>query len=308
MEYKDYYKVLGVERGASQDEIKKAYRKLALKFHPDRNPNDKKAEDKFKELNEAYQVLSDADKRAHYDQLGSAYTQYERGGGQPNDFNWGQWANGQGRRTRVEYSGDPRDVFTGAGGFSDFFEQIFGGGFGGETATRTQRAAAPAAYEQPVTISLEEAYHGATRLLQLDGKRLEVKIPAGAQTGTKVRMAGAGPNGRGQAADIILVVEVAPDGRFKREGDDLQTEVQTDLYTALVGGEVDVPTLDGKVALKIPAGTQPGQSFRLKGKGMPKLKKSSERGDLFAKVNVRIPTDLSEEEKESLKKLARRGQ
>jgi curved DNA-binding protein len=299
MEYKDYYKVLGVGRGASQDEIKKAYRKLALQYHPDRNPNDKKAEDKFKELNEAYQVLSDPEKRGHYDRLGSAYTQYERGGGRPGDFNWGQWTSSGG--TRV--SGDPRDVFSGMGGFSDFFEQIFGG-FGADTATRTrtQRAAAPAAYEQPVSISLDEAYHGATRLLQLDGKRLEVKIPAGAQTGTKVRMAGAGPN-----ADIILVVEVTPDARFARKGDDLESEVKTDLYTAAAGGEVEVATMDGKVMLKIPAGTQPGQSFRLKGKGMPKLKAKSERGDLFAKINVRIPTDLSDEEKETLKNLARRG-
>lgn len=300
MEYKDYYKVLGVGRGASQDEIKKAYRKLALQFHPDRNPNDKQAEDKFKEINEAYQVLGDAEKRAHYDRLGSAYTQWERGGGQGGGFDWGRWAN-RGNGTRVEFSGDPADVFGGRmGGFSDFFEQIFGGmgGFS-QTATRTRPAAA---YEQPVTITLEEAFHGGARLLQLDGKRLEVKIPAGAQTGTKIRMAGAANGG-----DLYLVVDVAADPRFERQGDDLHTQVETDLYTAAAGGEVRVPTLDGEMILKVPAGTQPGQSFRLKGKGMPKLKNPKARGDLYAEVGVRIPKNLTEEEKEFLKGLAQRS-
>jgi curved DNA-binding protein len=303
MEYKDYYKVLGVGRGASQDEIKKAYRKLALQYHPDRNPNDKTAEDKFKEVNEAYQVLSDPDKRAHYDRLGSAYTQWERGGGQ-GGFDWGQWANRGNGNVHVEFSGDPADVFGGRmGGFSDFFEQIFGGmggGFG-QAATRTRTRSA-AAYEQPIRISLEEAYRGSTRLLQLDGRRLEVKIPAGAQTGTKIRMAGAANGG-----DLFLVVDVAADPRFEREGDDLHTQVTSDLYTMAAGGEVRVPTLDSEILLKIPAGTQPGQSFRIKGKGMPKLKMPQTRGDLYAEVNVRIPKDLSAEEKEFLKKLAQRG-
>lgn len=307
MEYKDYYKVLGVGRGASQDEIKKAYRKLALQFHPDRNPNDKTAEDKFKEVNEAYQVLSDPDKRAHYDRLGSAYTQWERGGGNQGDgFDWGRWANPGNGRVHVEYSGDPADVFGGRmGGFSDFFEQIFGGmggsGFA-QTATRRPRTQAAPAYEQPITISLEEAYHGATRMLQLNGKRLEVKIPAGAQSGTKVRMAGVANGG-----DLYLVVDVAADPRFKREGDDLRTEVSGDLYTLAAGGEVRVPTLAGEAVLTIPAGTQPGQSFRLKGKGMPKLKSPQSHGDLYARINTRIPKDLSEEEKDFLKKLAQRS-
>ncbi len=297
MEYKDYYKVLGVGRDASAEDIKKAYRKLALKYHPDRNPGDKTAEDKFKEVNEANQVLSDPEKRAHYDRLGGAYTQWERGGGQPGGFDWGQWSRGDG--SRVEYA-DPADVFGGRmGGFSDFFEQIFGGGFS-QTATRQSARTRPApAYEQHITISLDEAFRGGSRLLNLNGKRLEVKIPAGAQTGTKIRMAGAA-NG----SDLYLIVEVTPDARFTREGDDLRTEVPVDLATAAAGGEVRVPTLEGELVLTVPPGTQPGQSFRLKGKGMPKLKQPSARGDLYAQARVRVPKVTNSEDKEILKKLS----
>lgn len=309
MEYKDYYKILGVARGASQAEIKKAYRKLALQFHPDRNPDDKQAEEKFKEVNEAYQVLSDADKRAKYDQLGSEYAQWQQRGAPGGGFNWGQWTSGGPGGVHVEYSGDPNDVFGGRmGGFSDFFEQIFGGAGGFEPAMRGARAAREAnqpapIYEQPVTITLEEAARGGERLLQLDGRRLEVKIPAGARSGTKVRMAGVGPAGpNGKAGDIYLIVDVADDPRFNREGDDLHSEVETDVYTAVLGGEVSVPTLDGKVLLKIPAGTQPGQSFRIKGKGMPRLK-SKEHGDLIAKIKVRIPKNISANEKKLFEQL-----
>jgi curved DNA-binding protein len=311
MEYKDYYKTLGVGRGASQEEIKKAYRKLAMQFHPDRNPNNKEAEDKFKDLNEAYQVLSDPDKRAHYDRLGSAYKQWEQQGGERNGngFNWGTWGRPAGAQgaTRVEYSGDVDELF-GQGGFSDFFEQIFGGGRGGgmgfAPGGSPRQAAPPQSYEQPVTVSLEEAYRGSTRTMQLDGKRLEMKIPAGARSGSKIRMAGAGPKGRdGRASDIYLVIDVAPDPRFTREGDNLVTEVDTDLFTAVLGGEVKVSTLDGEVTLKVPAGTQPGQSIRLKGKGMPLLQ-GKERGDLFAKIKVRIPKKLSAEQKQLFEQLA----
>ena len=312
MEYKNYYEILGIDRSASEGEIKKAYRKLALDYHPDRNPGDKAAEEKFKEINEAYQVLGDKEKRAHYDQLGSAYSQWQRGGGQ-GGFDWGQWRTAPGG-VRVEYSGDLGDLFEGMGGFSDFFQQIFGGmgGFEASGVQRGQRppqrqSRAPQAFEQPVTISLEEAYRGSARQVSVDGKTLEVKIPAGARSGTKVRMRGAGPRtASGQASDIYLVLEVAADPRFSRKGDNLQTVIDVDLYTAVLGGEVPVHTLAGPVTLHIPAGTQPGQSFRLKGKGMPKLKQSNEHGDLFAKVKIRLPRRLSSEEKKLFEQLADR--
>jgi curved DNA-binding protein len=298
MDYKDYYKTLGVGRKASQDEIKRAYRKLALQYHPDRNPNNKEAEDKFKDLNEAYQVLSDPEKRSHYDRLGNDYSRWQQQGSPGGGFNWGQWTN-QAGGTRVHYSGNPEDIFGGrGGGFSDFFEQIFGGGFGASDQRATRQ---PTAYEQPVTVSLEEAYRGGARLMQLDGKRLEVRIPAGARSGTRVRMAGAGPSG----SDVYLVVDVSQDQRFARNGDDLETEVETDLYTAVLGGEVRVPTMDGEVLLKVPAGSQPDQAIRLKGKGMPSLKNKDKRGDLYARLKVRLPKSLTPEQHALFEQLAR---
>src|SRR5258708_2372230 len=213
MDYKDYYKILGVERSASADDIRKAYRKLAMQHHPDRNPGDKQAEDKFKDINEAHQVLSDPQKRARYDQLGSAYSNWQQRGGSPGDFDWSQWFGSQpGGNVHVEYGGDLNDLF-GEGGFSDFFQSVFGGLGGMQGSTRTR---ATPNYQQPVAISLPEAYHGARRTLQSDGRRVEVRIPAGVKTGSKVRVAGAAPDG----GALYLIVEVEDDARFERDGDD----------------------------------------------------------------------------------------
>src|SRR5512143_2303803 len=289
MDYKDYYQILGVERSASADEVRKAYRKLAMQYHPDRNPGNKQAEEKFKEINEAYQVLSDPQKRARYDQLGSAYSNWQQRGGTPNDFDWSQWFSGQpGAQggTRVEY-GDINDLF-GQDIFSDFFRSIFGGGGGGRAQTSTRARQAPA-YQQPITISLDEAYHGTTRTLQSDERRVQVRIPAGVKTGSKVRVAGGAPEG----LDLYLIVEVAPDQRFERQGDDLRSTATIDLFTAALGGEAKVQTMDGTVTLKIPAGTQPEQVFRLAGRGMPRLKSAQEKGDLFVRVKVHVPKDLT---------------
>lgn len=305
MEYRDYYKVLGVERNASPEEMKKTYRKLAMKYHPDKNPGDKQAEERFKDINEAYEVLSDKTKRARYDQLGESYQTWQQQGGQPGNFNWEQWTSGAGRggATRVEV-GDLEDLF--GGGFSDFFESIFGGMRGGAQRTSTRSStrtsarpvAVPRTYEQPVTITLAEAYHGTKRILQMDNQKLEVKIPAGVKTGSKVRMSGIGPVGRGGiASDIHLVIEVAPDGRFERKGDDLYTDITIDLYTAVLGGSAPVTTMNGNVILTIPQGTQPGQSIRLAGKGMPKLKSKDTFGNLYARIKVTLPKQITEEQR-----------
>ncbi len=304
MDYKDYYETLGLKKGASDEEIKRAYRKMALKYHPDRNPDDKAAEEKFKEVNEANQVLSDSDKRAKYDQLGSAYSQWEQRGSPQGGFNWGEWGSGNPGNVRVEYSGDMSDIFGDAGGsFSDFFQQIFGGR--GPAQRQRGQVQSPQAFEQNVTISLEEAYRGSSRELIVDGKKLSVKIPLGSKSGTKVRMRGAGPaDYYGQASDILLVVKIAPDPRFERKENNLHSEIDLDLYTAVLGGKTAVTTFNGDVILTIPPGTQAGQSFRLKGKGMPLLKKKDSFGDLMVKVKVRIPDQLSDKEKQLFQELA----
>ena len=295
MDYKDYYKILGVERSASADDVRKAYRKLAMQYHPDKNAGDKQAEERFKEINEAYQVLNDSQKRARYDQLGSAYSNWQQRGGTPGNFDWTQWFSGQPGGTRVEY-GDINDLF-GQDVFSDFFRSIFGGMGGARTSTRARRAPV---YQQPITISLEEAYRGTTRLFQSDARQLTVRIPAGVKTGSKVRAAGAAPDGQ----DLYLIVEVTDDPRFERQGDDLRTSATIDVFTATLGGEALVQTVDGEVTLKIPAGTQPEQVFRLAGRGMPRLKSAQARGDLFVRVKVRIPRDLTQTQTELLHQAA----
>lgn len=323
MEYKDYYKTLGVERSASEDEIKRAYRKLALRYHPDRNPGDEEAENKFKEINEAYQVLSDPEKRSRYDQLGDSYFRYQQRGGAPGGFNWEDWftqsggagaAGGSpyGGNVRVEV-GDLEDIL-GGGGFSDFFRSIFGGmgrgpdmggmGQAGRTASTPRQQRRPS-YEQEVDISLYEAYHGTTRTIDVDGRRLEVKIPRGAKTGTKVRVSEAIPtNVQGQMGDLYLIIRVQNEANFERKGSDLYTDVTVDLYTAVLGGETTVQTMGGNVVLTIPEGTQPGQTFRLKGRGMPQLRNPDQYGDLYVRIQVNLPRTLSERERELFQELA----
>lgn len=301
MEYKDYYQTLGVNRNASKDDIKKAYRKLALKYHPDRNPGDKSAEDKFKDINEAYQVLSDPAKRQRYDQLGDSYSRWQQTGGSADSFDWQEWfSQGQpsgGRRVDVR---DFEDLF--GGSFSDFFNSIFGGV--ASAPPRQRRRSAPANYEQPVSISLAEAYRGTERSLKIDNRRYEVKIPAGSQAGTKVRITGAGPMDRsGAKGDLYLVIDVAPDANFTRKGSDLYTETMVELTIAVLGGQVKVQTLGGPVSLTIPAGTQPGQTFRLTGRGMPQLKNKQTHGDLYVKTKVLIPKQLTAKQRELFEKL-----
>lgn len=306
MEYKDYYRILGVEKVASEKDVKQAYRRLARKYHPDVNPNNKAAQEKFKEINEAYQVLSDSDKRRKYDELGvnwQAYEQYQRAGGQ-GPFQWG----GGGAQYRTVTPEEFENIFGGLGGdlggFSDFFRTFFGGGF--ETVRAQPRARRGQDIEQPVEISLEEAYRGATRILHKDGRRLEIKIPAGVKTGSKIRYAGEGtPGTRGASAgDLYLRVQIAAHPTFEREEDDLRCEIPVDLYTAILGGEVNVPTLKGQLALKIPAETQAGRTFRLVGQGMPRLNEPNAFGDLYAKVRATLPERLTAAERELFEKLA----
>jgi curved DNA-binding protein len=293
MDYKDYYKTLGVDRKASPDDIRTAYRKLAMQYHPDKNPGDKKAEEKFKEINEAYQVLSDKEKRAHYDQLGSAYSNFRSGGGRPTDFQWDDWFQ-SGQRGGSNSS----ESFSGSGGFSDFFRVIFG-----EAMRSSGRDYAPqGGYQQEVQISFQEAYDGTSRQLQTNGRKLQVRIPAGVRTGSRVRVAGAAPDG----SDLYLVVDVAEDNRFERDGQDLKTTANVDIFTLILGGDTDVETPVGKkVKLTIPAGTQPEQVFRLAGRGMPQLKNPATKGDLYVKLKVQIPKYLSAKQRELIEEASR---
>jgi curved DNA-binding protein len=307
MEYKDYYQILGVRRDADEKEIKRAFRRLARQVHPDVNPGDSRAEERFKEINEAYEVLSDPEKRSKYDRLGAAWRDWERGGGQPGDFDWSQWVSDVpgGQRVYVQY-GTPEDLeglFGGGSPFSDFFAQIFGlGGFEHRARPRQGQD-----YEQEVEISLEEVYHGTTRMLQKNGRRLQVKIPPGADTGTRIRVAGEGGAGTAGAkpGDLYLRVRVVPDRRFERRADDLYTTVPVDLYTAVLGGKVRVEALAGSVMLTIPPGTQNGQVVRLQGKGLARLRQPDQHGALYVQVEVRLPTQLTPRERELFGELRR---
>ena len=293
MDYKDYYKVLGVGRKASSDDIRTAYRKLAMQFHPDKNPGDKKAEDKFKEINEAYQVLSDEQKRARYDQLGSAYSNFRTGGGRPGDFRWDDWfQQQQGGQQRGSVNAD--DPLAGAGGFSDFFRTIFGEAI--RNSARGQATQQQQGFQQEVQISFQEAYEGTLRQFQSNGKKLQVRIPAGVKTDSKVRVAGAGPEG----LDLYLIVNITDEDKFERDGQDLTTTSTLSVFTLILGGETEVETPTGKVKLSIPAGTQTDQVFRLAGRGMPHLKDPKTKGDLFVKLKVQIPKYLSSKQRELL--------
>jgi curved DNA-binding protein len=296
MDYQDYYKTLGVERSASAAEIKKAYRKLARQYHPDINPGNKEAETKFKAINEAYEVLSDKEKREKYDRFGRDWQRYQQGGAE--GFDWG----GAG--------GSP---FGGAGGgdFSDFFETLFGGNRASATGTGGGFRRDGQDVEYQAEITLEEAFNGAERVVQFHApngqpRSLTVKIPPGVDTGARVRVAGeGGPGiGGGRRGDLYLIIKVAPSSRFERRGDDLYMKAQTDLYTMLLGGETRVPVMGGKtLTLNVPAGTPNGKVFRVTGQGMPRLRAPNTRGDLYVTLEALLPSTLSTRERELVEEL-----
>jgi curved DNA-binding protein len=305
MEYKDYYKILGVDKKASQDEIKKAYRKLAVKYHPDKNPGDKTAEEKFKEIGEAFEVLGDPEKRQKYDQLGANWKNFQSGhaysGGNPfGNFNFGDGG------TFVEVDLD--DFMSGNSQFSDFFNAFFGVGgrakssnFGSSKGDFRQAAD----YETTVEITLEEAYHGTSRIIQLENEKIRINIKPGSRDGQTLRVKGKGqkaPNGQ-NSGDLYVKIKVSNHPKFERKENDLYTSQKIDLFTAVLGGEIIVETLDGKVKLPIPAGTQSGKTFRLKNKGMPVYHGKNQFGDMYVKIEVQIPERLSEKQKKHFEEL-----
>ncbi len=305
MQYKDYYDVLGVDRRASEQEIKQSFRRLARRWHPDVNPDDEQAEEKFKEINEAYEVLSDPGKRAKYDRLGHSWNQWQRSGRDPGQYDWSQWFTGAPGGARVRWTGDLDDLFAGTGGeiFSDFFRAFFDG-IGGRRARSPEDVSGGSTVgrgrdaEADVTISLEEALDGTSRVLERGGRRIRAAIPPGARTGSRVRLAGEGyaSHSGGTPGDLYLNITVRPHPLFERDGDDLRCDVSVDLYTAVLGGQLRLPTLNGDVSLTIPAGTQGGQTFRLRGKGMPNPRRPEQRGNLLATVEIRVPKTLNDQE------------
>lgn len=297
-DYKDYYKILGVERSATEKEIKSAYRKLARKYHPDVNPGDKASEEKFKEISEAYEILSDKDKRNQYDQFGQYWQQ---AGQQQPPPGWGQ--GGQGG---FNYDFGGAANAEGFGGFGDIFEVLFGQGRGARNGSRnTWTPARGRDIEYEIEISLDEAFHGTTKVISVNGRRIEVKIPKGVGNGSKIRLAGQGEPGRGtDKGDLFLIVKVRPHPTFERKDSDLHTEVAVPYTVASLGGEIQVPTISGRVSMKIPEGTSSGQTFRLNGQGMPHVKGAG-KGNLYAKVRITVPKKLSDKERELLSELAK---
>jgi curved DNA-binding protein len=287
---KDYYKTLGVSRTANDKEVKAAFRKLAKQYHPDANKNDPNAEARFKEINEAYEVLGDKEKREMYDRFGTVNPQEMPGVGNV--------------RGNPYAAGGAQQV-----DMSDLFESIFGnfrrGGSGTTTGFGQDFRTAGQDIEQPVSISLQEAYTGTSRLVTKGERTIRVNIPAGAATGTRVRVAGEGESGMGggQAGDLYLLIQVEADDQFERKGDDLTVEIKVDMFTALLGGEVEVPTLSRPVKLRVPPGTQSGRRFRLSGKGMPVLRHPEKCGDLFARVLITVPDKLTPAQRELVEQL-----
>lgn len=275
---RNYYDVLGVARNAGDDEIKRAFRQKAKQYHPDANPDSATAEARFKEVNEAYEVLSDDQKRSAYDRFGENWQHYQGFNGQ------NPYAGGEATYTDV----------------SDIFESFFSGGGRGGFHRSANFPRAGQDIEQGVTISLREAYEGAQRIVSKGGRDITVQIPRGAATGTKVRLAGEGQPGvnGGPAGHLYLVVTVSRDRQFERLGDDLQVDVKVDAFTAMLGGEVEVPTLNRPLRLKIRPGAQSGQKLRLSGKGMPKLRQDNAHGDLFARVVITVPAQLDSAQRE----------
>jgi curved DNA-binding protein len=317
MEFKDYYKTLGVAKTATEKEIKQAFRKLARKLHPDVNPGDKASEARFKEVNEAYEVLGDPTSRKKYDELGANWRMYEQAGAQgANPFAGGFGGARPRGGVRTMSQEEMEELFGDSNPFSDFFTTFFGGGVGGGPAAGARagrvRQRPGRDIENEIELSLEDAYQGTTQRLVLthDGQRrtVDVRIPAGVITGSRVRISGEGEQGVGgaESGHLYLRVRLVPHPVFELKGRDLHVRVPVPVTTAVLGGEADVQTLAGKPArLRIPALTQNGQVFRLKGYGMPAVGKPDEKGELYARVEVQLPAQLSDEEREHYEALRR---
>ncbi len=307
MEFKDYYKVLGVDKTVSQDELKKAYRKLAQKYHPDMNQNNKESEEKFKEISEAYEVLKDKDRRSKYDNLGSRYSQHQRSGGANNDFDWSDWFSGQQGQQRYSNAGDAFGGQSG-GGVSDFFDRIFGGGNRGYS----QRATRPRPqkgddYKTNVIITLEEAYNGTSKNLKINNERISINFKPGIVDGHELKLSGKGTSGKngGPSGDLYIKVNIALSDGAERNGDNLTIEKQIPLTSMVLGGQETIEVLGNKISFKLKEATPSGKKLKFSGLGF-KNYRTADRGDLFVKLYPQLPAKLTTKQKklyENLKAL-----
>jgi len=295
MIYKDYYKDLGVGKSATPAEIKKAYRKLANKYHPDKTNGDTTAEERFKAVNEANEVLSDPVKRKKYDQFGADWKHYEEGGAQPGGFDWSKYA-GAGGRTRRTSTQESDTVFADEG-INDLFEMLFGQQSGQRQGRRSVVINGEDLQTQ-TTLSLEEAYHGTKRLIQLNGQTIKVSIKPGTTDQQMLRIPGRGASGLsgGPSGDLYLTVKIAPHPEYQRKGNNLHRDLPVDLYTAVLGGKAETTTFKGKITVNIPKGTPNGKELKLQGLGMPVYGKKGQFGDLLVKVDIVLPLHLGAEE------------
>ena len=302
MDFKDYYKILGISKTASADEVKKAYRKLAIKYHPDKNPNDKAAEEKFKEVNEANEILKDEKKRKEYDALADDYKNYQQSGGKQGFDGYSQGNRNQGNQ-QYQSRGNGRQQFD-DDSFADFFANMFGGQ-AGNTQSRQQPSKGQD-FSAEMQVSLEEAYAGTTRQVQLETQKLSMKIKPGVVEGQTLRLKGKGGKGANgvQDGDLIITVHITESPIFKRKENDLYCTIYVDLYTAILGGKTEIKTLKGKINITIPKETSNGKELRLKKMGMPIFNKPEEFGDLYATVSVKMPINLSSKELELVNQLA----
>ncbi len=310
MEFKDYYKILEVDKKANAEQIKKSFRKLAQKYHPDKNPNDKTAESKFKDINEAYEVLGDPEKRKKYDNLGSSYNNFRQTGGRSADFNWQDWfdksqqfrtggspggfgaSSSQGRRSSIN------DFFSNNDSSSDFFEKIFGFASGKKRATKQSQTGEDITAK--VELTIEEAYKGCVKPFLVNGKKIEVKLKPGIDNEQILKITGKGKPGTngGANGNLIINVSIKPHKRLERKGNDLYTTIDVDLYKAILGGIAKITTFAGTISLNIPPESQQGKTLFLKGLGMPLYTDATKKGDLYITLNVQVPQNLSAREKE----------
>jgi curved DNA-binding protein len=295
---KDYYSILGITKSATEEEIKKAFRKMAVKYHPDKNPGSKEAEEKFKEVNEANEVLGDPEKRKKYDRYGANWNQFN-GAGQQGAHQYQPGSGGQ-----SYYEGDSDDFYGQGRDFSDLFGDFFAGGqsAGG---SRSKKARKGQDYRSEMTIGLEEAFTGTSRIITLNEQKIRITLKPGSHEGLIIRLAGKGaPGANGAAAgDLYITIHVLPHALYKREGDHIRQTVPVDLFTAVLGGGQEVNSMAGQLKIKIPAGTQNGKLLRIKGKGMPVYDKPDQAGDLLLEIQVLIPEKLTEEQQELFRRL-----